>query len=413
MNFFQKIQCLSLPLILMYYFINCQKIPNPRSQQTSAQIDTKLYFFGGDLSYNDTLNSHDANITNEVWYLDLSRSFNTTALPWNKDVEMPVGHILGAPCVSPIDKSIFFIGGRMFVPNTANISLYSSIIYLFNPIISQWTTPNIVGFNVSFTRRNEIQPVIDVNGKIYIFGGSRYDDDDNDKFDIYNDMNIFDTNTMNWSTLPTSNNVPTSRICYTATLLPSGIILYIGGDDNHSSVSMNEIPAFNTKTYFWSTIKAGGAFIEGRLGHSAVLTKHENIIIYGGMFYNTTGTQAVPYIAELNTNTWIWSIPNVSKTNAPPSLSFHSAAIYGDYMFIAFGQTAVISPARINLINNVYILDTINYNWVTTFNQNKSIPKEKPTLNDYINSALITGISIGVGIIVLGLLIFGFLIFKK
>ncbi|CAG8515399.1 19180_t:CDS:2 [Gigaspora margarita] len=90
------------------------------------------------------------------------------------------------------------------------------------------------------------------------------------------------------------------------------------------------------------------------------------------MFYNTTGTQAVPYIAELNTNTWIWSIPNVSKTNAPPSLSFHSAAIYGDYMFIAFA-----------------------------------------TLNDYINSALLTGICVGIGIIVLGLLLFGFLLFKK
>ncbi|KAF0548085.1 galactose oxidase [Gigaspora margarita] len=129
----------------------------------------KLYFFGGDLSATDLYNGNATNAINEVWYLDLSSSFNTTTPPWNKDVGMPLGYANGTSCVSPIDNSVFLVGGKMYIPNTATINLRSPLVYVFNSNISLWTAPNIIGFNSSFKMRNGIQPVIDKYGKIYIF----------------------------------------------------------------------------------------------------------------------------------------------------------------------------------------------------------------------------------------------------
>ncbi|RIB18972.1 hypothetical protein C2G38_2308715 [Gigaspora rosea] len=250
MKSFQNIQSFLLTIILLFSFVNCQNIPKPRYQQTSSLIGNRLYFFGGDLSTTDYSNDNAANITNEVWYLDLSSSFNTATPPWNKYVGMPIGYILSAPCVSPIDNSVVFVGGRMFIANTANISLGSSSVYVFNSNSSLWTPPRIIGFKSSFKLRTEIHPVIDNYGKIYTFGGNNYTNSDNSNLSVdYNDMSILDTTSMSWSTLPISANAPLPFFGYTATLLPTGIIVYIGGykstppgsDDKYETVNMNEV----------------------------------------------------------------------------------------------------------------------------------------------------------------------------
>ena len=84
----------------VYYFVICQNIPSPRFQQTSTLVGTRLYFFGGATSFTGA--------SNEVWYLDLSSSFNTFTPPWHSDVAMPVEYNLGSSCLSPIDNSTVF-----------------------------------------------------------------------------------------------------------------------------------------------------------------------------------------------------------------------------------------------------------------------------------------------------------------
>ncbi|CAG8816239.1 31638_t:CDS:2 [Gigaspora margarita] len=64
----------------------------------------------------------------------------------------------------------------------------------------------------------------------------------------------------------------------------------------------------------------------------------------------------------------MWSAPIIPKENAPVPLTFHSAAVYNDYMIIAFGRiTIVLDHVAIN--NNVYLFDTNNYIWVTGMGQ--------------------------------------------
>ncbi|CAG8830415.1 42017_t:CDS:1, partial [Gigaspora margarita] len=49
-----------------------------------------------------------------------------------------------------------------------------------------------------------------------------------------------------------------------------------------------------------------------------------DIIIYGGSIWYDTTKPATPYIAKLDTSSWMWSIPNLSQINSP-QLSYHSA----------------------------------------------------------------------------------------
>ncbi|KAF0538921.1 galactose oxidase [Gigaspora margarita] len=314
-----------------YFFIICQNVPSPRREQTSTLVGTKLYFFGGNIS--PTLPS------NEVWYLDLSSSFNISTPPWHSSTVMPVGYNFGTSCLSPIDNStVFLVGGRTWIANTFDYSNISSV-YQFNSKTSQWTIPAINNFNSSFLSRNMIQAVIDKNGKMFIFGGTNFISltvTPNSTF--YNDMNTLDISTMTWSTQIQSQSV-LIYYAYTATLLSNGLIVYIGGRRGSSYANMAQIQTFDTKSYTWSTKFASGTTIASRGSHSAVLTQDGNIIIYGGSTDDSSGklSYVLSDIAVLNTNSWVWTVPSISGINAPP-LTEHSAALYKNYMILGFGN---------------------------------------------------------------------------
>ncbi|KAF0549469.1 galactose oxidase [Gigaspora margarita] len=93
----------------------------PQCQQTSTLVGTRLYSFGGFTIIG---------ASNEVWYLDLSSSFNISTPPWHSDVVMPVGYNFGTSCLSPIDIStVFLIGGRkLWLATSTTTDYYSNII---------------------------------------------------------------------------------------------------------------------------------------------------------------------------------------------------------------------------------------------------------------------------------------------
>ncbi|KAF0461848.1 galactose oxidase [Gigaspora margarita] len=360
----------SFSLLSYLFFVSCQYVPNPRIGQSSALIGTKLYFFGGspaDVSPLSTPIGHP-NISNDVFYFDLSNSslFNTVTPTWYKDVEMPIGSLYHTSCVNPNDSAVFIFGGRQFLPNSNNLSVYSPV-YRLDHNKNSWSIPNITGLNSTFANRTSIQAVIDITGKVFIFGGGRRSATGGDP-SYYNDMNIFDITSMSWSTLVISQAPPPSY-AYTATLLPSGIIVYIGGIDYISGiipVNMSEIRTFNTTSLTWTIKSANGSSIGSRVGHSAVLNQNGDIIIYGGSENDTLGPQVFPDLAVLNTNSWMWSIPNIPSSNIPQALTAHSAVLYKNYMFVAFGVIASTGGTIYN--KDYYILDTQKYVWVTTNN---------------------------------------------
>ncbi|KAF0538930.1 galactose oxidase [Gigaspora margarita] len=393
----------------VYFFVICQNVPNPRREQTSTLVGTRLYFFGGFTIIG---------ASNEVWYLDLSSSFNISTPPWHNDVAMPVVNFFGTSCLSPIDNStVFLIGGRMQIANT-NINSNTASLYKFDSKTLQWTTPVINNFNSSFETRNEMQAVIDNNGKIFVFGGINTGNDDTITIAAYNDMSILDITTMIWSTQTQSQSV-LKNIDYTATLLPSGLIVYVGGRGSNSS-NLNKYISDSNIRHKILHLSASGSTIASRSHHSAVLTQDGNIIIYGGSISESSQVANVfSDIAVLNTNSWSWSVPNVSGIGAPP-LTEHSAAIYKNYMILAFGATSATNVYT----NKIYILDTQNYTWVTTFNiptttnQIKQTQGNSNSSTDQANNSTTNfyiEIGVGAGVVILAVILFiiGFFIYKN
>ncbi|CAG8696542.1 8554_t:CDS:2, partial [Gigaspora margarita] len=147
------------------------------------------------------------------------------------------------------------------------------------------------------------------------------------------------------------------------------------------------------------------------------LMQKYDIIVYGGSKDDQLGPQTLPNLCVLNTNYWIWSIPDISPVNTPQSLTFHSAALYKNYMVIAFASTK-------GLYNkDVYVLDTQKYIWVgidnteTTSQNSSAIQKNKfqsPSTSSSVNGLFIgMGVVGGIGIILVGMAsFFGYLLYK-
>ncbi|KAG9297068.1 hypothetical protein G9A89_004934 [Geosiphon pyriformis] len=272
--------------------------------------------------------------------------------------------------------------------------------------------------------RTEIDTVIDEKGKIYFWGGIRNNVYMNKK------MYIYDTNSTSWTQI-TPLNCPLPRFSYTATLLPDGRIIYIGGSsgsypDPEADLSAILIFNINGKPEDpWSYESAKSVVALGsRRGHTAILAADEyNIIIYGG--HDNFTRPAYPLMV-LDTKTFTWSVPIVeSLPNNLSVLSYHTATRYQNLMIIAFGAHNLTDQVY-NPSKEIRIFDISNgtFKWLQNYVAPLMLTKitKAPTpsteinvtqtatatavLKNSKNSGLIIGVSIGsIILIFLGLAI--------
>src|SRR2546423_4574638 len=82
--------------------------PSGRIVHSSVLVGSKLYFFGGE--------KDDGSCSNEMFYLDVSQSFNIDVPPWNDltpNAGMPFKSCWGTVSSNDIDNkiTIYLIGG--------------------------------------------------------------------------------------------------------------------------------------------------------------------------------------------------------------------------------------------------------------------------------------------------------------
>lgn len=357
---------------LLSIFVICQFTPLPRYYQTSVLDGSKFYVLGG-------IYRNNFAYTNEVIYIDLSKKFEISSPPWNVAVGTPDKEFLATSCLTSVNGSnIFLIGGLATDLTGLNVIYPSSLVYTFNPNTLQWTTTTTTGFYNTSKTMTRMQAVIVDNGNIFIFGGFQVDSivASNRNGNYANFMNVLNANTLTWSQPNTISNALTPRGGYTANLLNNSFIIYIGGlqfvNGVYSNVDMNEIQIFNTNSLSWSTMHAYGDVVTARNSHTTVLTNDGHIILFGGNSANDINDNsiisALPDLAILDTNVspYKWSAPNITSAYASPSLCYHSATLYNGIMFIAFGlQTFSRSPNYY-----IYIFDVQKYAWVSSSQPN-------------------------------------------
>ncbi|CAI2162350.1 12130_t:CDS:2 [Funneliformis geosporum] len=369
------------------------------------------------------------NCQNDMFYLDLSNPLNMSSiveLKFKVSTALPVRICWASSSLAEGGKKIYIFGG-IILESISKESNESSSIYSFDINAQKWSAPKIKG--IAPESRQHFQMVPDnKNNYLYIFGGSTGEITKNVKW--LNDMNVLNTNEQYWQNMMILGSkeiiIPPFMADFTATMLSSGEIVYIGGrqstspnDVSYILAKMNVIYVFNTKSSSWNVINAGGNAPNSRIGHSAVLASNNRIIVYGGTSEDLKNP-ATPDLAILDVNLmpYQWISPNVTK-GSPPSRSFHSAAMVQNLMFVAFGNVTT---------NSIYILDVsdnTNFRWSSSYiksNQTpdatqglQEIPSETP-LNESLftqNMALILGASIGGLISFIILASIGVLIYKK
>ncbi|CAG8845287.1 43326_t:CDS:2, partial [Gigaspora margarita] len=233
--------------------------PTSRCSQSSVVIGERIYFLGGI--------GATGKGTSEFFYLNVSPPFNTVNLKWTdltSVAPIPVLSAFSPSCVGGSNNSTIFLFEHR---STNNVNSTTLVTFTLDINSLKWT--NTITSGVTPPVRQEMNAVVDKNGKIYINGGY-YPYEPSTMQLSYNNTYILDSLKLSWTS---GSNAPIIRSEYTATLLPSGLIVYIGGTNDDSltfvEIDMTRITTYNTITGIWSTMTAGGDVITARQSHSA------------------------------------------------------------------------------------------------------------------------------------------------
>ncbi|KAF0501092.1 galactose oxidase [Gigaspora margarita] len=321
--------------LLNFIFTFATFIPNERYCHSSVLIDKKLYFIGGFKFVNSSFSS----ITNEFFYLDVSKPFTTTnniLIPWI-DLTYTGGPLKysATACIGGKNNDMIFIFGGI-----SPLNVIQSFVNQFDTSIQQWINITSVGSvltdkgGFSFAKFN--------NGLIAIASG-------NSTFiNITKELWIFDTLTLTGS-LSNATNIP-YLWGYCAITLPDENILYIG---EHNAINLLDFAPMNNGT--------SGQTPPGRDSFSAVLTFDGRIIIFGG--HNEIASLGDLWILDITM--FQWSIGNIFN----PIVDFipyeHTATLVDNYMFVAFGK--FINGSYSSKISILDVSQKNSYKWVTEF----------------------------------------------
>ncbi|KAF0462679.1 galactose oxidase [Gigaspora margarita] len=394
-------------------------IPEGRAGQEAILIGTQLYFMGGSRTIPSSnpikSNIRSYNLSDEVFFLDLSNTFSTNNPPFvdlsDAGARMKFGNEKGSAVFGGPNQEVYLVGGTqqnlaLLNKDDQNITITSNqtlmieeifntynatdqMIFRYRPASRNWSPFGQGVSGTQPTRRRSTSTVIDQKGIIYIFGGRIEFDMFSHTLILYNELYTFDTTLTKWDKID-AVNAPSARSHTTPILLPSGKILYIGGVTQSAPgittnlLPMTEIPVFDTISSTWSSKTTSTSFlVQPRVGHTATLAPdNKTIIIIGGTTsYQLNQTIPIPNYLILNVATEPYQYSELkSSGNQPPPLSFHTSTLYRNYIIVAFGNITNDALPSYETSPNIYLLDVNCFAWVNSFSSgNSSCPTPLPS----------------------------------
>ncbi|PKY25902.1 hypothetical protein RhiirB3_441028 [Rhizophagus irregularis] len=356
--------------------------PSVRTLHSSIYVGKKLYIFGGfrDNPLTDTIENNEKTL-----FLNLFSSVLSGGVAASYGGEK--------------NDTIYFINNE----NTTSPSVLT-----FNTSDNSWLKYSSISVERPIGR-NQMRPITDYNGKIYLLAGFPFTTIQ-DVTRNQGGMFIFDTIELSCVLKDAIDGM--LRVEYSATLLPNGIIVYMGGKDPKGPDGKPVADGFRI-VYLYNTIDNtwkpqptfGDSTPNGDNGISSVLGLDGfRIIVFGG--HNIDNKM----LYVLDTTTFNWYEPNVSGKGPTLKRRDHTANVIGRYMVIAFGSDPNLKfDYKQNGENDVLLLDignSSNYNWVNHFDPNAVVPPQSPPQSSptQYNNKNDTGIIVGVVVGVLGII---------
>ncbi|KAI8147028.1 hypothetical protein BJV82DRAFT_552909 [Fennellomyces sp. T-0311] len=239
---------------------------------------------------------------------------------------------------------------------------------------NEWSEPSLQGqLPVQRIRHSATS---DNQGRVWIWGG---------KSDLLSNTVLYDNrwtviDTSTWAySYPDISNPPSPRVDHTATLIPDGKIIIIGGlvysrnvtdpsgQYSLNPVSMSSLLKFDAAGSQWLNVTATGNIPAPRGGHSAVLSSDgSSIIVFGGGTIDDEGEfKTLNDIFVLELATMRWSAPSISGELPLPRKYHYARLVDESTMLVGFGLGSDEQG-----LNGINLLSTSTWSWISEYQPN-------------------------------------------
>ncbi|KAJ2955495.1 hypothetical protein NQZ79_g8510 [Umbelopsis isabellina] len=407
-------------------------VPSPsRWASQCSVVTTTIYCYGG------IFTTPEANFPqSDTWSVDVSKDFTLSSASWTNVTEN--GDFATTPTgfgiMTPLNDGVsFLVNGGLSTPlNQSEVNQTT----VFNTATKTWSTVNSTGI----TQARQHTAVIDTSGRIWFWGGVSDYQTGYNNVSYWGAFTTLDLTSTLWSSTSGNAGNALPRVGHTMTITNSGLIYIIGGltatKESYldaqgrlqwllQSVSMSEIPTYDTKSGVWSEVTGVGQIPPPRNIHSASLgSDGTTIYVFGGASEaNLTTVYDDLYTFDTTKSSWT----QINAANGPSPRAGHCAVQVNNTMFILFGYDFTLSS-----LSDIHALDTVNLKWVDTFSangypliSNSSSSKNTTTCTDPcscsgdcsqssgLSTGAIVGIAVGCGVGAIGAAVLLFLCLRR
>lgn len=276
--------------------ITCEKIGNavakpvPRFAQTGCVVRDKVYYIGGQMA--------DKRSDEIISFAPSNSTFDKVAISNYDDkavVQMPTKEQVSADCrdFKGIEGKVpnfarhqsVEVNGKIYVFGGYDYTFFYNLA-VFDPVMRTWTYPEVYG-EVPAPRSNHSSCV--VGNKFYVFGGSV--GDNVDKYSVTNDFYCFDSVTMSWENLSieenddVNSNSPSGRVGHVMTAIGDFVYMFGGGVWGKVSgwtQQYNDLFIYDTRRNQWEQVNLKNEEKPGVCTYPYIFTVGYNVVIFGG-----------------------------------------------------------------------------------------------------------------------------------
>jgi len=249
-------------------------------------------------------------------------------------------------------NSIVYIGGQ-----SGQTSRFDDI-YLFdgqkfirqNTLLKSSSNATTCDKPNSFARHTSVS----IGNKIYSFGGF-------DGIDKYFGIAVLDLDNMTWTYPTTYGEAPKLKTNHAATAVGKKMYIFGGNrTEGGKYYIFDDLHVFDTETMTWSQPKTTGDAPSKRVAHK-LLSIGSKIYLFGGGIWEPTKdwTERTKKIYILDTETMEWSCPRVNGEESVRVSSFTIPFVYSTFIFFFGGQSIQDG----NEVNDFISFDTVSNTW--------------------------------------------------
>mmetsp|Transcript_4698 Transcript_4698/g.10235 ORF Transcript_4698/g.10235 Transcript_4698/m.10235 type:complete len:548 (-) Transcript_4698:199-1842(-) len=255
---------------------------------------------------------------------------------------------------SVVGHKIYVFGGTW--TDDEDNTIYMNDLHVLDVKTFTWSKPACSG-TAPIEREGHTAAV--VARKIFIFAGTWVDDDDNSNY--LHDLLVLEVDSMSWSQPATTGERPSQREGHTASAVGSHMVIFGGAglDKEDAAINLSDMHILDTISMSWSQPSITGAPPQERRYHTASVVG-STIYVFGGQYYDPKADlhfECDRVLCEFDSRSAAWA---QRKINSQPPLrrACHSAGVVDKCVYIVGGRYWDMQEDDYIFLNDVQVLDT-------------------------------------------------------